>query len=87
MPNGFDVIDGSELLSAWTQGGMIPTQHESQSRVLLMTPAASASLRALAVAAKEGRLPPGLLRQVGADLQAAFDSPVRAPWREVPESP
>lgn len=82
MPNGFDVIPMSEILSGFVQGGILPADvGEGGSDVLILSPGAKAKLRALAVATKEGRQPPGLVRQTAQDILDSLDNPTAAAWR------
>jgi hypothetical protein len=83
MPKGFDIFDGSELLSAFVQGGTIPAEHESQSRFLIMDPGAAERLRAVLQAAAEGRkVPPGLAKDAQ-DVIDAMDTPGEARWKKI----
>jgi len=82
MPKGFDIFDGSELLSAFTQGGTIPAEHESQSSFLLMDPGSRGKLRVLVTAIAQGKqIPPGLVRHAE-DILEALDNPGQAGWKK-----
>lgn len=87
MPNGFDVVEASELLAGWTQGGTVPAEHESGSTFIAVSPGTMLKLRAAFMKLKNT---PGAPASEKADAEAwikALDAPGKAAWRSARPEP